>query len=46
MGHSGSRFLAGALGAFFLPTRSGLHTDIVTRWSLSPDAGPQGPILG
>ena len=46
MEHSCSRFLGGALGTFFLPTRSGLHTDIVTRWSLSPDAGPQGPILG
>ena len=46
MGHSGSRFPAGAPGAFFLPTRSGLHTDIVTRWRLSTEAGPQGLILG
>ena len=31
------RFMAGAMGVPFLPTRSGLGTDIVARWGFSPD---------
>ena len=30
------RFLAGAMGVPFLPTRSGLGTDILTKWGFSP----------
>ena len=32
------RFMAGAMGVPFLPTRSGLGTDIVARWGFSKDA--------
>ena len=31
------RFLAGALGARFLSTRSGLHTDILAQWGFSAE---------
>ena len=32
------RFLAGALGVPFLPTRSGMGSDILTRWGFSQEA--------
>ncbi len=31
------RFLAGSLGVPFIPTRSGLHTDIVAHWGVNAD---------
>ena len=31
------RFLAGAMGVPFLPTRSGLGTSIIDRWGISPE---------
>lgn len=31
------RFMAGAMGVPFLPTRSGLGTDIINRWGFSPE---------
>jgi glutaconate CoA-transferase, subunit A len=31
------RFMAGAMGVPFLPTRSGLGSDIVNRWGFSPE---------
>jgi len=39
------RFMAGAMGVPFLPTRSGLGTDIVNRWGFSPQARKDDPRL-
>jgi glutaconate CoA-transferase, subunit A len=37
------RFLAGAMGVPFLPTRSGLGTDIVEKWGFSRDVREKDP---
>ena len=37
------RFMAGAMGLPFLPTRSGLGTDIVRRWGFSEDLRTSDP---
>ncbi len=39
------RFTAGAMGVPFLPTRSGLGTDIVNRWGFSPEQRKNDPRL-
>jgi glutaconate CoA-transferase subunit A len=39
------RFLAGSMGIPFLPTRSGMGTDIVNIWGFSPEARKQNPRL-
>ncbi|MCP3951433.1 MAG: CoA transferase subunit A [Desulfobacterales bacterium] len=39
------RFTAGAMGVPFLPTRSGLGTDIVNRWGFSPGQRQEDPRL-
>ena len=39
------RFTAGAMGVPFLPTRSGLGTDIVARWGFSSEMRAQDPQL-
>ena len=37
------RFLAGAMGVPFLPTRSGLGSDIMTRWGFPPEYRASDP---
>ncbi len=37
------RFLAGAMGVPFLPTRSGLGTDIVAKWGFAPETRQADP---
>ena len=37
------RFLAGAMGVPFLPTRSGLGSDIVAKWGFAPEARRADP---
>jgi glutaconate CoA-transferase, subunit A len=39
------RFMAGAIGVPFLPTRSSLGTDIVARWGFSPELRASDPGL-
>ena len=39
------RFLAGALGVPFLPTRSGMGSDILTRWGFSKESRSTDPKL-
>ena len=39
------RFLAGALGVPFLPTRSGMGTDILARWGFSKETRSSDPKL-
>jgi glutaconate CoA-transferase subunit A len=39
------RFLAGAMGVPFLPTRSGLGTDIAARWGFAPEMRRADPRL-
>ena len=39
------RFLAGTLGVPFLPTRSGMGSDILDRWGFSPESRSQDPKL-
>jgi glutaconate CoA-transferase, subunit A len=39
------RFLAGALGIPFLPTRSSLGTDIIEKWGFSPELRKSDPKL-
>jgi len=39
------RFLAGALGVPFLPTRSGMGSDILARWGFSQEARSSNPKL-
>jgi glutaconate CoA-transferase subunit A len=39
------RFMAGAMGVPFLPTRSSLGTDIVHRWGFSKDLRQADPLL-
>jgi glutaconate CoA-transferase subunit A len=39
------RFMAGAMGVPFLPTRSSLGTDIVARWGFSPELRASDPGL-
>jgi len=39
------RFLAGAMGVPFLPTRSGLGTDLIARWGFSPSMRTGDPKL-
>jgi glutaconate CoA-transferase subunit A len=39
------RFMAGAMGVPFLPTRSGLGTDIVARWGFPPELRESDPGL-
>ena len=39
------RFLAGALGVPFLPTRSGMGSDILNRWGFSPETRSKDPKL-
>jgi len=41
----GLRFLAGAMGVPFLPTLSGLGTDIVARWGFTPERRRNDPSL-
>lgn len=39
------RFLAGAMGVPFLPTRSGLGTDLIARWGFPPSMRESDPQL-
>jgi glutaconate CoA-transferase subunit A len=39
------RFMAGAMGVPFLPTRSGLGTDLIAKWGFSADARARDPRL-
>ncbi len=39
------RFMAGAMGVPFLPTRSGLGTDLIEKWGFSPETRAADPRL-
>ena len=42
--HMSLRFLAGSLGLPFMPSRSGLGTDVLNKWGFGPEVRGQGKI--